>query len=158
MANNYGKQIITMLSDGQALPSSTSVDSDSMAYIGGSTNGSLAISVYAKTAISIANTKVFKIDVQGYTSDTGTSATSPFSSSNTGPSGTLLANATAPYTIFDGLASGGAMAFGAGDLITQFIIPQELFDKLGYDWIQLVYTTTADESSETVDAFLHALF
>ena len=157
MANNYGKQVITMLSDGQDLPNNTSVDSDSMAYVGGTTNGSLAISVYANTAISIADTKVFKIDLQGYTSDTAASATSPFSSSNSGLTGTALANATAPYTIFDGLASGGAMAFSKGDLITQVVLPQELLDKLSYDWVQLVYTTTADESSELVDAFLHPL-
>ena len=151
MANNYGKQIITMLSDGQALPDSTGADSTNMAYVGGSTNGGLAISVYAKTAISIATAQAFSIELQAFTSDAGTSATSPFQT------GGVLEDNAHCYLLHK-TSGDGQLDFAAGDLMAQFVIPGEWLDLLSYDWVQLRYLTDADESSETVDAFLHALF
>ena len=49
----------------------------------------------------------------------------------------------------------GELAFSAGDLIAQCAIPEDLFNALGYEWVQLKYTTDANESSETVTAFVY---
>lgn len=163
MANAYyGKNIIGELSDAQTLPNNTSVDSTNMVFIAGPVNGDLWIDVYANTAISIADTKALIVELEGYTADTAASATAPFSSANSGAinqlvagNGTVLANSASAYRILDGLASGGAMAWSAGDLITQCAIPEDLMRALAYDYVQLKYTTTADESSEKVDAFVY---
>jgi len=152
MANTYyGKQILGELSDAQTLPNATAVDSTNMVYVGDNTNGKLWIDVYANTAISIANTFVLHIDLQGFTADTAASATAPFSTA-----GAVLANTTPLYRILSITASGGATVFAAGDLMTQCAIPEDLFALLSYDFVQLVYTTTANESAETVDAFVYS--
>lgn len=158
MANAYyGKEILGELSDAQTLPNATSVDSTNMVYIGPRTNGKLWIGVYANTAISIATGQAFYIELEGYSSDTAASATSPFSTANKagypGTSGT--GETDAHYYLLHKTSADGQLDFSAGSLITQCAIPDELFDLLSYTYVQLKYTTDANESSECVDAFVY---
>lgn len=154
MANAYyGKSILGELSDAQTLPNNDSVDSTNMVNIAKTTNGGLAISVYANNAVEIATGQAFSIEVEFYTSDTAASAVSPFSYDNSGTQTAVPGH----YYIYDKTSDDDAAAWAAGELITQFIIPQELTDLMGYDWVQLKYTTDADESADKVDAFVHAL-
>ena len=160
MANAYhGKIIVGELSDAQDLPSTTSVDSDAMVFIGECTNAGLWIDVYANTAITIANTFVLHIGLQGFTADTAASATSPHSIANAGckphATGTVLTEGTAHYYIMHMTAGTAGVTWAAGDLITQCAIPEDMFRALSYDYVQLFYTTTANESSELVDAFVY---
>lgn len=154
MANTYyGKEILGELSDAQTLPNATSVDSTNMVYVGGKTNGKLHIQVRAKTAISIADTKALTIALETWSADVAASAVAPFSSA-----GAVLANSTPVMNIFYGLASGGAMSWLAGDLIVDVAVPDEMMALFTtpHTHVQLKYTTTADESSETVDAFVYS--
>ena len=159
MANAYyGRtNIIGELSDAQALPSGTSGDSTNMVNIVGQTGGHLWIDVYANTAITIATGQAFNIELEGYTSDTAASATPPFSKTNSsgrqGASGT--AESDAHYYILHKTSADGELAFDQYDLITQCAIPEDLFRLLSYDYVQLKYTTDANESSEKVDAFVY---
>jgi len=153
MANTYyGKQILGELSDAQTLPSTTSVDSTNMVYVGDNTNGKLHIAVHACTAISIADGKALTIALQTWSADVAANAIAPFSSA-----GAVLANSTPVMNIFYGLASGGAMSWLAGDLIVDVAVPEDMMALFTtpHDYVQLVYTTTANESSETVDAFVY---
>lgn len=159
MANEYyGKQILGELSDNQTLPNAGTVDSTNMVNIAGQTNGKLWIDVYAGTDISIADDKKFYIELEGYSSDDNDSATPPFSTANSGgmqgASGVLESDAH--YYLLHKTADDGALAFSKGSLITQCAIPEDLFRLLKYDFVQLKYTTDADESSETVTAFVYS--
>jgi len=161
MANAYyGKEILGELSDAQALPSTASVDSTNMVYIGDNTGGHLWIDVYACTAVAIANTFVLHIAMQGFTADTAASATAPHSIANQsgipGASGTVLTEGTAFFYLMHMTAGTAGVSWTAGDLIAQAAIPEDMFRLLSYDYVQLVYTTTANESSETVDAFVYS--
>ena len=159
MANAYyGRtNIVGELSDAQDLPSATAVASDSMVYIGGQTGGKLWIDVYANTALSIATGQLLTIEIQGYTADTTGSATSPFSTANQsgiqGASGTLEDNAH--YCLLQKTTADDQLDFTQYSLITQGAIPEDMFRLLSYDWVQLYYTTDANESSELVDAFVY---
>uniref|UniRef100_A0A6H1ZPY2 Uncharacterized protein n=1 Tax=viral metagenome TaxID=1070528 RepID=A0A6H1ZPY2_9ZZZZ len=160
MANAYyGKNIIGELSDAQTLPNAGSVDSTNMVNIVGPTSGRLWIDVYACTAIAIANTYVLHIAMQGFTADTAASATAPHSIANKsglpGASGTVLTEGTAFFYLMHMTAGTAGVSWTAGDLICQAAIPEDMFRLLSYDFVQLVYTTTANESSETVDAFVY---
>ena len=99
-------------------------------------------------AISIATAQLFKIELQAFTADTAASATSPFQTA-----GVLEDNAH--VLLLDKDSNDGQLDFAVGDLILQWIVPGEWLDLLSYDYIQLVYTTDADESAETIDAFTH---
>lgn len=147
----YGKLILGELSDAQALPNNGSADSDNMVYVGGKTNGRLWINVYANTDISIADTKSLFIDIETWTSDAASSAIAPFSSGGTAISG-------ATYRILNLTASGAAVTFSAGDLIVQVAVPEDLMNQFStpHTYIQIKYTTTDNESSEKVDAFVYA--
>lgn len=152
----YGKEIIgDILSDGQALPNATSADSTNMVYIGRNTGGRLAISVYARTDISIATAQAFNIELEVFTADTAASAVNPHSEKTTTPNDT--ANPDCHLYLVHKTSADGVLTWSAGDMIAQFVIPGEWFDLVNYDWLQLKYTTDADESSETVDAFMHAV-
>ena len=155
---NYGKQVITMLSDGQALPNATAGDSTSMAFIGRRTGGGLVLSVYAKTALAVATGQAFSIELQGFTADTAASATSPFSTSNDGTQGSGTLEDNAHYYLIHKTSADGALDVSAGAMITQIVLPGELLDQLNYDWIQLVYSTDENLSAQTVDAILTPLF
>ena len=121
-----------ILSEAQTLPNNTSADSTNSVKFIGSKTGLMQINVVAATAISIADTKQLKI-VAAY--------------------GTTSSPTTSLYdVIYDRTASGSAVTFAQGDLIASYTIPQ---DKAGtYNYVKLTYTTTADESSEKVDAFI----
>jgi hypothetical protein len=153
---NYGKQVITQLATAMTLPNALTKDTTAMAFVGGSTNGALALSVYAVTAFAVATAKTFSIELQSYSADTAASAIPPFSTANTGLTGT--AESDAHYYVMHKTAADGAMAISAGSLITQCIIPQELLDKLAHDWVQLTFLTDEDLSAQTVDVILHPLF
>jgi len=160
MANEYyGKQILGELSDNQTLPNADTVDSTNMVNIAGQTNGKLWIDVYAGTDISIAANQSFSIELEGYTSDDNDSATPPFSTANNGgmqgTSGTPESDAHY-YLLHKAATTDGVLAFSKGSLITQCAIPEDLFRLLKYDFVQLKYTTDADESSETVTAFVYS--
>jgi len=161
MSSLYGKQIVgSLLSDAQTLPDGTSVDSTNMVCIAGQTSGKLWIDVYAHTAITIANTYVLHIAMQGFTADTASSATAPHSIANKGgiqgASGTVLTQGTAYYYMMHMTAGTAGVSWTAGDLICQAAIPEDMFRLLSYDYVQLVYTTTATETSESVDAFVYS--
>lgn len=158
MARKYGKIIVgDMISDAQTLPSSTSEDSDNMVNVGGQLDGRLWIDVYAGTAISIATGQILYIELQGFTADTAASATSPFTVTNqggiNGASGTLEDNAH--IYLLHKTSSDAQLDFDAGDLMCQMAIPEDMFRLLSYDFVQLRYETDANESSETVDAFVY---
>jgi len=158
MANAYyGKNIVGELSDAQALPDATTDDSTEMVYVGNRTNGQLWINVYANTDITIATGQAFNIELEAYSSDTAASATAFFSSGNAHgecANGDGTDEADAHYYLLHKTSADGELAFSAGDLITQCAIPEDLLNAVGYDWVQLKYTTDADESSEKVDAFV----
>ena len=158
MANErFGKVIIGELSDNQTLPSSTAVDSTNMVYIGGQTGGRLWIDVYATTDITISTGNLLYITIEGFTADTAGSATAPFSINNDsgidGASGTSEPNAH--YCLLNKTTGDAELQFSDNDLITQGAIPEDLFKLLSYTWVQLRYETDANESSETVTAFVY---
>lgn len=152
MANAYyGLNILGELSDAQTLPNATTADSTNMVYIAGPTNGKLWIQVRANTAISIADTKQLKIEFEAYSSDTAASAVAPFSTS-----GAVHGTATTSMAILDVTAAGGTAVWAAGEIMVDFAIPDKMLELLSYDYVQLKYTTTANESSEKVDAFVYS--
>lgn len=158
--NYYGKVPFGDISDAQTLPSSAKEDSESIVYIGGQdggVGGQLWIDVYAHSAIDIASGAQLTIELQGHTSAVQASNTSPFSVAN--QSGIIGASGTqepdALYYIFYNTSTQDALAFTAGDLITQCAIPEDLFRLLSYDYVMLEYETGASEVSETVDAFVY---
>ena len=150
--------IVGDLSDAQTLPNATSVDSTNIVNIVGATKGNMWIDVYANTAISIATGQAFSIELEGYTADTAASATPPFSVDNYGGNvarGSGTAESDAHMYLLHKTSADGELAFSAGDLIAQCAIPEDLFRALAYDYVQLKYTTDANESSEKVDAFVY---
>ena len=158
MANSYyGKTPLGELSDAQALPNATAVDSTNMVYVGGKTGGSLWINVYANTTIVIATAQAFSIEFQSFSTDTAASAISPFSTANKG--GIYQATGTsedeAHIYLLHKTSTEGELNFAAGDLMCSFGIPEDMLRLLSHDYVQLVYTTDADESAaEKVDAFV----
>ena len=159
MAKRYGKNIVdVMLSDSQILPNATSVDSTNMAYVGGPTGGKLRIAVYAAEAIAIADGQAFNIELQTFSSDTAASAISPFSNANDGAQaagGSGTSHDVAHMYLLHKTTADDAIAFTAGDLMVDIGLPEPMMALLGHDYVQLVYTTDANESSETVDAFIY---
>lgn len=158
MAAYYGKTILGSLSDAQALPNATAADSTNMVYVGKQTNGAVWVAVYANTAITIATDKAFSIELQSYSADTAASAISPFSKDNDG--GNVVASGAtsepdAHLYLLHKTSADGELAFSAGDLICEIGISGRMLDAIGHNYVQLVYTTDANESSEKVDAFVY---
>ena len=159
MSAYYGKQIIGSLSDAQTLPDSTSADSTNMVYVGKNTNGALWVNVYANTNISIATGQAINIELETFSADTAASAIAPFSTANYGGDvayGAATAETNAHAYLLHKTDADGQLDFVAGDLICEFGIPSSMLDALGHTYVQLKYTTDADESSEKVDAFVYA--
>jgi hypothetical protein len=162
MANEYQTHnrpnIVGWLSDNQALPNATAADSTAMVEIGGQTNGNLMLSIFANTAISIATGQAFNIELQAFTADTAASADSFYSEDNLGGinQATGTVNAEAHHYILHKTSGDAQLDFAAGDLIWECALPDNMLRLISYDFVQLVYTTDADESSETVDAFIWA--
>ena len=155
MANAYyGKQILAEISDAQTLPNGTSVDSTNMVYVDGSTNGGLMISVYANNDITIATGALFNIEVETYSADTAASARPPFTFTTSSPA-TKAFQANCHLYILHKTSADGELAFNAGDLMCQYVIPP---DQMWTDtYIQLKYTTDGSEQTEKVDAFISAI-
>lgn len=121
-----------ILSSAQALPNNESADSTNVVDFGGNSGGLAKIVVKANTNIDIANEKVLTI-----TASYGATST---------PADTL------DKVLFTKTASGDAFSYVAGDTIVEEIIPDSLPDN--YRFLKLTYTTTADERSEKVDAYV----
>jgi len=140
-------RVVGTLSDAQALPNATTEDSTNMVDIKGKTGGKLMLAVYANNAVEIATGQTFSIELEGYTSDTSASATAPFSSEG--------ALEPAHYYLLHKTSTDGALAWLPGELITEISIPENLLALMEYDFIQLKFTTNADESADLVDAFVY---
>ena len=155
----FGKNIIGELSDAQALPNATGVDSTNMVYVGGPTNGKLWINVYAGTAISIATGQAFNIELQSFSTDTAASAISPFSTSNGGGVGAVAGAGTsednAHVYLLHKTSADAQLDFSAGSLICEFAIPETMLNLISHTYVQLRYLTDANESSETITAFVY---
>lgn len=121
-----------ILSSAQALPSNDSVDSTNVVDFGGNSGGLAKIVVKANTNITIANGKALTI-------------TASYGSTST-PTDTL------DKVLFTKTAGADGFSYAAGDTIVEEIIPDSLPDN--YRFLKLTYTTTANESTEKVDAYV----
>lgn len=147
------------LSDNQALPNAGDGDSANMVDVSPYAENELMISIYANTDIDIAGGQVFYIELEGYSADTSTSADSFYTKDNNQGdlrgTGTLMQEGH--MYLFHKSATDGAVDFNAGDLIYEGAVPSKMLKLAGYTHIQLKYTTDADESDETIDAFVWAI-
>lgn len=121
-----------ILSKAQALPNATSRDSTNVVKYGGNSLGFVKIVVKAHSAVSIANEKALTI-VASY----GATST---------PTDTLS------KVLYTATAGSGGITFAPGETICEEIIPDSLPDD--YKYVKLTYTTTANESTDTVDAYV----
>ena len=121
-----------IFSQAQTLPNNTSANSTNVVYFAGCRNGKLQVNVVAATDITIANTKVLTVNIEYGTTTTPA---------------TKLKDVL--YTETAGVPT---ITYAAGDTICQYTIPAD--KAAAYDYCELVYTTTDDESSEKVDAFI----
>lgn len=121
-----------ILSSAQALPNNTSADSTNVVDYGGNSGGLAKIVVKANTDINIANGKALTI-------------TASYGSTST-PTDTL------DKVLFTKTAAAAGFSYAAGDTIVEEIIPDSLPDN--YRFLKLTYTTTANESTEKVDAYV----
>ena len=115
-----------ILGAAQTLPNATSKDSTNVVNYGGNAAGKMKIVVKAHSAVAIGNGKYLTI-VASY-------------GATTSPTDTL--DKTLLYK--------GNVTYAAGDTIVEEIIPDSLPDT--YKYVKLTFTTTADESTETVDS------
>ena len=121
-----------ILSSAQALPNNTSADSTNVVDYGGNSGGLAKIVVKANTNIAVANT--YKLTIVASYGSTST------------PTDTL------DKVLFTKTAAAAGFSYAAGDTIVEEIIPDSLPDN--YRFLKLTYTTTADESTEKVDAYV----
>ncbi|NLA66527.1 MAG: hypothetical protein GX862_11580 [Leucobacter sp.] len=121
-----------ILSSAQTLPSNTNVDSTNVVDYGGNSGGLAKIVVKANTDIEVANT--FKLTIVASYGPTST------------PTDTL------DKVLFTKTATGDGFSYAAGDTIVEEIIRDSLPDN--YRFLKLTYTTTANESTEKVDAYV----
>ena len=121
-----------ILSSAQALPNTDSADSTNVVDYGGNSGGLAKIVVKANTNIAIANGKALTI-------------TASYGS-------TSIPTDTLDKVLFTKTVSGDALTYAAGDTIVEEIIPDSLPDN--YRFLKLTYTTTDDESTEKVDAYV----
>ena len=121
-----------ILSSAQTLPGATNADSTNVVDYGGNSGGLAKIVVKANTNITVANTHKLTI-VASY----GSTST---------PDDTL------DKVLFTKIAGEDGFSYAAGDTIVEEIIPDSLPDN--YRFLKLNYATTADESSEKVDAYV----
>lgn len=121
-----------ILSSAQALPNNTAADSTNVVDFGGNSGGLAKIVVKANTNIAVANT--YKLTIVASYGSTST------------PTDTL------DKVIFTKTAAAAGFSYAAGDTIVEEIIPDSLPDN--YRFLKLTYTTTADESTEKVDAYV----
>lgn len=121
-----------ILSSAQALPNNDAVASTNVVDYGGNSGGLAKIVVKANTDIAVANTFALTI-VASY----GSTST---------PTDTL------DKVIFTKTAGQAGFSYAAGDTIVEEIIPDSLPDN--YRFLKLTYTTTGNESTEKVDAYV----
>ena len=121
-----------ILSSAQALPNNTSANSTNVVDFGGNSGGLAKIVVKANTNIAVANT--YKLTIVASYGSTST------------PTDTL------DKVIFTKTAAAAGFSYAAGDTIVEEIIPDSLPDN--YRFLKLTYTTTGNESTEKVDAYV----
>ena len=121
-----------ILSSAQNLPNTDSVASTNVVDYGGNSGGLAKIVVKANTDIDIVDTKKLTI-------------TASYGSDST-PADTL------DKVLFTKTADAAGFSYAAGDTIVEEIIPDSLPDN--YRFLKLTYTTTADQSTEKVDAYV----
>ena len=121
-----------ILSTAQALPNNDSADSTNVVDFGGNSGGLAKIVVKANTNIAVADTYRLTI-VASY-------------GANNTPTDTL------DKVIFTKTAASAGFSYAAGDTIVEEIIPDSLPDN--YRFLKLTYTTTGNESTEKVDAYV----
>ena len=127
-----------VLCDAQALPDTTSGDSTNMVDVGVGAGNTAWLYVYANNDVEIASDQAFAMELQCFTADTAASAVSPIDDGH--------------VELLTKTAADGEMAFAAGDLIGCWGLSPEM---LGTSrWVQLLFTTDADESDDDVDAFV----
>jgi len=112
--------------DGEALPNATTKTSSEFEV--GKDQGKVSVAVRANTAISIADGESLTLTLQKASASGGTFADE--------------------VQFYDATGDGAVIAFAAGDIIAE-IIPgsTDIYKKI-------VVETSADESSEDIDAFL----
>jgi len=117
-----------VLSKAQALPNATSANSNVVRY-GGNSLGNVKIVVKANNAVGIAASQTLKIEA-------------------------AYGNTDAPADTLNKIlyTKTGAQSFAPGETICEEIIPDSLPDD--YKYVKLIYTTTADERADKVDAFV----
>ena len=121
-----------ILSSAQALPNKTSADSTNVVDYGGNSGGLAKIVVKANTNIAVANT--YKLTIVASYGSTSTP------------------NDTLDKVLFTKTATAAGFSYAAGDTIVEEIIPDSLPDN--YRFLKLTYTTTDNESTEKVDAYV----
>ena len=141
--NGYNIDQELILSEDQALPNNTAVDSTNMVKVGGKTGQKLSILVYATTDIDVLTGKVASIELQAFTADTAASAVSPIENAHV-------------YGLHK-TAADGAIDLASGDLVCEIPIPEILFAENDYTWVQLVYATDDDLSAMKVNAFVSVI-
>jgi len=114
--------------DAQALPNATTVTSSAFKF--GKSQSGVELVVSANTNISIADSKQLKVEILYDTADDGSFASSK--------------------VVYDVTASGSAVTFAVNDVISA-TVP----DKAIETWAKVKVTTTANESSEKIDAFIY---
>lgn len=154
MASQYGKEVITQLSDGQAIGyGGSKLDSTNMAFIGGPTGARQTLSVYAQTAISIATGEYWYVEVEVFTADTAASAVSPFKTAG-------AAEDNAHLYLLHKTSADAQLDFAAGERICEYVLPNWFYeDGVKYDWVQVTMITdkTDPGTDETVSIFTHAV-
>jgi len=121
-----------ILSSAQTLPDKAMEASTNVVDYGGNSGGLAKIVVKANTDIDIANGKALTI-------------TARYGSTST-PTDTL------DKVLFTKTAAAAGFSYAAGDTIVEEIIPDSLPDN--YRFLKLSYTTTDNESTEKVDAYV----
>jgi len=114
--------------DAEALPNATTKTSDE--FMAGKDQGAIGIQVEAQTAISIADGQTLDINLLHAETSGGSTTSIP---------------------LFRGAPSGGTLDFAAGDEIVAYI-PEDIGP-----YCKLEVTASADESSETINAYLRYL-
>jgi hypothetical protein len=161
MANTYGLDPIVQLGDGTALGYGESAVKTNMAEVGKPTNGALWLSVFAKTAISIATVEYLSVELISYSDDTIGSAIAPFNTGNNGGNvsyGGADAETNAHLYLLHKTSGDDELDFAAGDLICDIGIPEATLNAIGHNHIAVSTITdkTAPGTDETIDVILHA--
>lgn len=124
-----------ILAEGGALPNATTGLSTAV-KLNPNTNGRMEIAIYANTDITVPTGSAFSIELLAGSTSSGCSA--PIEDAHV-----YLVHKT---------SADDELAFSEGDLISRYIVPENLGD-----YVQLGYSTDANLSTMKVDAFARVL-